>query len=59
VKRFVDPSPTRRVGLVWRSSFPRHKAIDVIRQAILDCRLPGTSIPSTIAGAIAAVKKYN
>lgn len=44
VKPFVEPSPSRRVGLVWRSSFPRHKAIDVIRQAILDCRLPGTRI---------------
>lgn len=42
VKPFVDPTPVRRVGLVWRSSFPRHKAIDVMRQAILDCRLPGT-----------------
>jgi LysR family hydrogen peroxide-inducible transcriptional activator len=42
VKRFVDPTPARRVGLVWRSSFPRHKAIDVIRQALLDCHLPGT-----------------
>jgi len=42
VKRFVEPTPARRVGLVWRSSFPRHKAIDVIRQALLDCHLPGT-----------------
>ncbi len=42
VKHFVKPSPTRRVGLVWRSSFPRHKAIDVMRQAVLDCQLPGT-----------------
>jgi len=42
VKRFVEPAPTRRVGLVWRSSFPRHKAIDVMRQALLDCHLPGT-----------------
>ena len=42
VKRFTEPSPTRRVGLVWRSSFPRHKAIDVMRQAVLDCHLPGT-----------------
>jgi len=42
VKPFVKPSPTRRVGLVWRSSFPRHKAIDVMRQSVLDCRLPGT-----------------
>jgi LysR family hydrogen peroxide-inducible transcriptional activator len=42
VKHFTKPSPMRRVGLVWRSSFPRHKAIDVMRQAVLDCRLPGT-----------------
>jgi LysR family hydrogen peroxide-inducible transcriptional activator len=42
VKRFVEPAPTRCVGLVWRSSFPRHKAIDVMREALLDCRLPGT-----------------
>ena len=42
VKHFVKPSPARRVGLVWRSSFPRHKAIDVMRQAVLDCQLPGT-----------------
>jgi LysR family hydrogen peroxide-inducible transcriptional activator len=42
VKCFVEPTPTRRVGLVWRSSFPRHKAIDVMHQALLDCELPGT-----------------
>ena len=42
VRPFARPSPTRRVGLVWRSSFPRHKAIDVMRQAVLDCHLPGT-----------------
>jgi LysR family hydrogen peroxide-inducible transcriptional activator len=42
VKPFTDPSPTRRVGLVWRTSFPRHKAIDIMRQALLDCALPGT-----------------
>jgi LysR family hydrogen peroxide-inducible transcriptional activator len=42
VKRFVEPSPARRVGLVWRSSFPRHQAIDVMREVLLDCHLPGT-----------------
>jgi len=42
VKPFAKPAPTRRVGLVWRSSFPRHKAIDAMRQALLDCHLPGT-----------------
>ena len=43
VRPFVEPTPTRRVGLVWRSSFPRHQAIDLLRLALLDCRLPGTS----------------
>ena len=42
VKRFVDPTPTRLVGLAWRSSFPRNGAVDALRQALLDCRLPGT-----------------
>jgi LysR family hydrogen peroxide-inducible transcriptional activator len=39
---FTEPTPTRRVGLVWRASFPRHQAIDLLRQALLDCKLPGT-----------------
>ncbi len=42
VRPFADPQPTRRVGLVWRSSFPRHRAVDALRKALLDCRLPGT-----------------
>jgi LysR family hydrogen peroxide-inducible transcriptional activator len=42
VKNFVEPVPTRRVGIVWRASFPRHQAIDLLRVAMLDCRLPGT-----------------
>jgi LysR family hydrogen peroxide-inducible transcriptional activator len=40
---FSDPQPTRRVGLVWRASFPRHAAVEVIRQALLNARLPGTT----------------
>lgn len=42
VRPFVEPTPTRRVGLAWRSSFPRYRAIDVLRKAMLDCRLAGT-----------------
>lgn len=42
VRSFVEPTPTRCVGLVWRTSFPRHKAIDLLRTALLDCKLPGT-----------------
>jgi len=41
---FAGITPTRRVGLVWRASFPRHQAIDVLRRALLDCALPGTSV---------------
>lgn len=33
----------RTVGLAWRATFPRPKAIDVVRQAILSCELPGVS----------------
>jgi LysR family hydrogen peroxide-inducible transcriptional activator len=28
--------------MVWRASFPRHQAIDLLRRALLDCKLPGT-----------------
>ncbi|MDO8958471.1 MAG: LysR substrate-binding domain-containing protein [Rhodocyclaceae bacterium] len=42
VKHFVEPTPVRRIGLVWRASFPRHQAIDLMRRALLDCKLPGT-----------------
>jgi LysR family transcriptional regulator, hydrogen peroxide-inducible genes activator len=40
---FAAPTPTRRIGLVWRASFPRHQAIDLLRQGLLDCQLPGTT----------------
>ena len=35
IKRLQAPVPTRRVALAWRSSFPRPKAIEALRQAIL------------------------
>ena len=31
---FVKPVPKRTLALAWRVSFPRHKAIDLLRQAI-------------------------
>lgn len=31
---FVEPIPARTIALAWRASFPRLKAIDVVRQAI-------------------------
>lgn len=42
VRPFTEPTPSRRVGLVWRASYPRHKAIDVVRRALIDCKLSGT-----------------
>ncbi|MCC6657465.1 MAG: hydrogen peroxide-inducible genes activator [Rhodocyclaceae bacterium] len=42
VRPFQEPLPTRRVGLVWRASDPRHQAVEVVRRALLDARLPGT-----------------
>jgi len=35
---FADPVPKRTVALAWRASFPRHKAIDKLRQGIESCR---------------------
>ena len=32
---FADPAPRRTLALAWRVSYPRHKAIDVLRRAIL------------------------
>src|SRR5690606_26796047 len=34
---FVQPSPSRRVVLVWRKSFTRAAAIEAVRQAVLSC----------------------
>jgi LysR family hydrogen peroxide-inducible transcriptional activator len=45
-KRSANPAADtagRTVGLAWRATFPRPKAIDVVRQAILACQLPGVS----------------
>ncbi|GIX31791.1 MAG: LysR family transcriptional regulator [Porticoccaceae bacterium] len=37
----ASPAARRTVALAWRASFPRHKAVDVLRRAILETRLPG------------------
>jgi len=36
---FSKPAPSRTVALAWRASFPRHKAIDALREAIQSCKL--------------------
>ena len=44
VRRFRDPAPARTVALAWRTSFPRPKAIEALRQALL-ANLPGCLEP--------------
>lgn len=41
VRRFAPPEPQRRIALAWRKSFPRPKAIEAVRQAILASGLGG------------------
>lgn len=40
---FSGKAPTRRVILAWRRSFPRIKAIEAVRQAIMDSSLSGVT----------------
>lgn len=42
---FASTAATRTVALAWRASFPRHRAIDVLRESILACH-PNLHPPS-------------
>ncbi|HET8550259.1 MAG TPA: hydrogen peroxide-inducible genes activator, partial [Bryobacteraceae bacterium] len=44
VKPFTAPVPSRRVALAWRRSFPRPRAVELVREAILACKLPGVTM---------------
>jgi LysR family hydrogen peroxide-inducible transcriptional activator len=44
VRPFAAPVPSRRVVLAWRRSFPRPRAVETVRQAILACKLPGVTM---------------
>jgi len=47
IRPFAKPMPGRRVAIAWRRSFPRPKAIEALRKAILACELPrATKLPS-------------
>ncbi len=39
IRRFSPPEPQRIVALVWRTSFPRPKAIEALKSAVLSCGL--------------------
>lgn len=38
---FGEPPPNRRIAIVWRKRFPRHKAIAALRTAIVTCQMRG------------------
>jgi LysR family hydrogen peroxide-inducible transcriptional activator len=46
-KPFRKPAPSRRVALVWRNTFTRCAAIEVVRQAILACSFEGVKLLRT------------
>jgi LysR family hydrogen peroxide-inducible transcriptional activator len=48
IKRFSAPAPYRTVALAWRKSFPRPRAIEALRQAILSSEL--TCVESIASG---------
>ena len=37
---FTKPAPSRVVSLAWRKSFPRPRAIEAVRQAVMAAKLP-------------------
>ena len=39
---FAPPAPARRIALAWRKSFARKQAIEILAEAIVATRLPGT-----------------
>jgi len=44
VRPISAPQPSRRIALAWRESFPRLQAVEALRQAVLDCKLPGVTL---------------
>jgi len=53
---FVNPPPGRTLVLVWRASYPRHKAVDALRRAIISASVAywnfSTSRQETAAGLL-------
>ena len=39
IRRFTNPVPSRTVALAWRTSFPRSKVIDLIKETVASCNL--------------------
>ncbi|MFC3102551.1 hydrogen peroxide-inducible genes activator [Salinisphaera aquimarina] len=41
---FAGTSPTRRIAIAWRKSFPRPKAINLLRDAVMNCDPSGVTL---------------
>lgn len=37
----IEPTPMRTIALVWRRSWPRHRAVQTVREVILEAGVPG------------------
>lgn len=48
VRPFAPPEPYRRVVLAWRVTYPRHRAVDLLREAIWEAGLPGVHRTGTL-----------
>lgn len=42
IKELTNPTPTRKVALAWRKSFPRKEVLEQFKQSILDIDIPCT-----------------
>ncbi len=47
MKHFANPEPSRRIALAWRKSYPRVRAVQAMREALLACKLPGVVLLPT------------
>ena len=43
-KNFTAPEPVRRIAIAWRKSYPRPRAVQALREALLACKLPGVTM---------------
>jgi LysR family transcriptional regulator, hydrogen peroxide-inducible genes activator len=43
-KPFAAPAPQRRIAMVWRKTFPRMKAIEKLREAIIGSGIKGVTL---------------
>lgn len=39
IRRFANPIPNRTVAIAWRVTFPRPKAVDMVKKAVSQCNL--------------------